>query len=254
MIIPVMINKIMFKVPDEILANVFSESVTTMKALKTLETVLKSDIEDLDRREQEQLDEILMLESDVSRKYLSMYVKGACAPTDVLARRAENASDNIDEISSMLELVVERYVAPSAEEVQTMLDIISIVLGELATFVYFAFSMSVTDDSIKEGNELAVTVPLSTYADDNNISPESVVDFVRGIMLSYKPSLSVLETMPELAEAFYDIVGSHIYDLEAVQDFISPEIVAAVVKRSYEGIGDVDESIKLVLDELAKLK
>lgn len=252
-LISVETNKVLTDIPNSMLVDLVAESYRNVQAFTSLEKVLGElkdsgasvDIEDL---EQDALDEISVAVTDISVEFLRLYKDGECGPTVALQRRAEEAVLNVDNVKGILDKIATRYVAPSSKEAEQLYTLVRECLNELGTFLFFAFSVDATERSIKNNEELVITTAVKQFIDDTQIKVLDFVMYLSEVFRTHRPKLNIFETIPDMADEFYSMVGSLVQDFESVQEYVTTDLVIRVIKEEV----DPEDALREILAKAAE--
>lgn len=234
------------KMSLDALSSFVLETATNLKAIQSLHSCLFTTSEaiekgmDVESVPDDILDEIEIAEMELSMEMLSEYFQGLCAPTQVLARRAENAHGYMEPLIQAIKEFSETMVRLTDKQVVDLRTLLERALAELSFLLYYGFYVNLTAQSINEGAELAVTYPIKAYLDTTGQSAEHFCGFMKELIGMYKPELSIFDAFPALEAEFYSAVGSSLPDFELYADFISSDLILGVI----EGKIEVEEAIK----------
>lgn len=231
-------NTVLTKFDDRQLVSVVGEVHGILKNFWYLLDFLNGEDEDNDPYVQ--LDEIEAVFSETTYEDFKLFTKYLCGQSDPIQRRANGALHYLDQAYAMMGQASGPYIPLEPKQVAMLRESVENTLAELAYFLFYQFSMDVTQASIADGKETEVNVALHSYADENGEDVKEMLIFVTEVMSKFRPSLTIFEEYPDLEEAFYEIAGAYIRDFDRLSEFLTADIVSGVIN----GTVDVEKTIK----------
>lgn len=247
------VNRTLSNITDEQVYKLVDECKDILHLFSKLEMVIKPKSEG---GEFEELDDIVLdaqldviEEIDANLKYdsLRLFSQGFFAPNYSLTRRIDTSVHYLDIAKKMIRELSEAYVYLSTEQIEGLKKLAYHVLGEVSYFLYFQFRLNETEASIKNKEELVLSVAIKSYLDDSGEVLESFLNFLKDIMVSHRPELTIFEAFPDLEDEFYLIAGAYIKDFEAMEEFLTIDIVSAVIK----GEMDPEDAVRSLQEKAA---
>jgi hypothetical protein len=235
---------------DRRIDEVFEECMVILEDVKMLEDVLyperyaKIEGVSLDNIEDDQLDQISSISYSLNYSALSDFSEAHLAGSHVANRRASVGVHYLNLLEKISKQIAGPYIPPTTQQVEDLKKVAYHVLGEIAYFAYYQFDLDKTLESISSGGELEVNVSVKAYCDNTGKRVEDVVNQVKAITESHRPTLTIFEAFPEIESEFYVICAMYIKDFEALEEFLTPDIVLKVVKGEMEP----EEAVQLLKD------
>lgn len=237
-LMPLELNTLFYKIDAEGMSDVVADTVNLLAKVSIFKQYLAPGTD-----EQDQLDEVEALENELEYSSLRKFSICKCSLFDSTQRRVDSAIHYLDLLTEQIKKCSLAYMPLSEKVVATLTELVDNVLAELSYFAYFQFDLDVTSDDLKEQksiNDVRVNVGLYQHLEESGKDLEEVLNLVTTIMADHRPQMTIFEEFPELEDTFYQIAGAYIMDFEKIADFVTADIVRAVITDS----GDVEQIIK----------
>jgi septum formation topological specificity factor MinE len=224
------------------LVEVVGDSFELLNTLVKLDIALKMDVS-VEGVEWDQLDEIEAVRQELGFETLKEFSTFKCCYNDSVQRRIDSAVHYLGLLEEQIVQVSTAFIPVDEETKKVLLKLCEIVLGDLACFIYFQFDLDKIQAQIANGkkqSELEITVAVGRYLEESGKSLTGFLEVLTEVMNNHRPTFTIFEEFPELEAEFYDIAGAYIKDFDRLSDFITADVVKAVVFNE----SDVEEIIK----------
>lgn len=234
------INTTLSNMDSQRIDEVFEECMNILEDVTNLEEVLyperyaKTEGADLENLEDVQLDVISLLSFSLKYSSIKDFNDGFLAGSKPSLRRVHTGTHYLDLLENIVKEISAPYIPPTTQQVEDLRKVAYHVLGEISYFVYYQFDLDISKEKLDKGEELEVNVSVKSYMDNTGKSIQDIISNVRSVMDTHKPSLTVFEAFPELEDEFYIVAGMYIKDFEAMEEFITPDMIVKVVKGELE--------------------
>lgn len=216
--------------------NLFGECYTVLTTLRELKEIMVTEeeyntkhdsIEDFEYYQLDVLEGILEINVGAT---IDIFVKAVGSKDACTHRRLRTFQQEFEGLKGRAERYAMAYLPLMENELNDLADSIIECLGQITFYMYYQFGMDIfMKGFVEDADELEVDINMFNYCDKAGLDITKTAVMIDKVRQENKPTLPVFDEIPELEEAFYELVGAHVKDFEKLESKLTVSDVKFMV-------------------------
>lgn len=204
--------------------NLFGECFTVLNVLRDLKEIMVTEeeyntkheaIEDFEYYQLDVLEQILEINVGTT---IDIFIKAVGSKDACTHRRLRMFQQEFAGLKAGAEKYSMAYLPLMENELNDLEDSIVECLGQITYYMYYQFGMDIfMKGFVEDADELEVDINMFNYCDKAGLEITKTAVMIDKTRQENKPTLPVFDEIPELEEAFYELVGAHVKDFEKLE-------------------------------------